>query len=635
MKTQRYFTGGIMNLRKPRLIAAAFAIVLMTAIILAGVYSTVEDKAEAVSRSANDFPVLLVHGLGEGPGEHAFGNMKKFLELLYFNVEVMDFNAYNGTDLGKNPASATILPGQAAALGMKIKEMKAQYGVSEIHIIAHSYGGLVTQAYLLNLGEHADAEGGIFEDDINKLLYIQVPFYGTNYNETKLRTLAAKTNYGAFWKTDTAMDVLKVGSIYLSHMHYMLTMENAYEKYGIDYLHISSDTDEVVEPIYGNLNTFSMGNSNRFFLMKNFNHSSSSEEGTNTIANVDRFLSKDFLSLASALSNGTSWEEFVTVPTYNKSLVINHYTANNNLKDTDIKLKDPSGKELNGKFYYDWSLETWELDSAGTYTAFFRNGSAPGGSQTSKVNVEIGKVYLNTYFPSKKSIQMNGSTVKGSHSGSMDFGEVYGYMGGGGGPDGAIFYAAEFKYPLGQTKGAIATALLPGLQTGNFYIEFGVKDLPVARSKDRMFIPLATITDQSTLGKPDDPRWNGGRISIQTFGEVGDFRYGMVNVHWGSDYDGNGYIRYADHHEFTEWRVQTGLNWSQPRHVRFEFRRTEGINVNAKMIIDGKVIAMREAGFRCAKPMLVLSNFWFAEGYLDTQNPDGATLTDLAVGNLK
>ena len=46
-----------------------------------------------------DYPVLLVHGLGEGPGEEAFGNLEELLETYYFDVEVMDFNSYANNDL--------------------------------------------------------------------------------------------------------------------------------------------------------------------------------------------------------------------------------------------------------------------------------------------------------------------------------------------------------------------------------------------------------------------------------------------------------------------------------------------------------------------------------------------------------
>lgn len=152
-------------------------------------FFSVPEDAAAVDYSTDplSYPVILVHGLGEAPGDATFGNLQSYLEKFYYRVDVMDFSTVskikNITTKVKK-AKRGELDHLAAALAHKIERVRKQRKADKVNIIAHSYGGLIVQAYLLNYGADIDKAKGGYKGKVSKVVYIQTPFYGSKADST-------------------------------------------------------------------------------------------------------------------------------------------------------------------------------------------------------------------------------------------------------------------------------------------------------------------------------------------------------------------------------------------------------------------------------------------------------------------
>ena len=245
-------------------------------------YSTTENTtADDLSGDPLFYPVLLVHGLGESAGEGAFGNLQDYLEGFFFKVEVMDFNDFSKHKIAKSFQKGKVdadLDTFAAILAHKIDQMKQTYKVKKVNIIAHSYGGLITQAYLLNYGADVDKKKGGYGDDVNRIVYIQTPFYGSFADDEMLTALAEETDYGVFTEnpkdTKKIAAAMKAGSEWIHKMDTALRVNNVYDG-GPDVLTLVSADDEIVSDFNSTISgiTNKLYEVNRFRIFKDYSHS--------------------------------------------------------------------------------------------------------------------------------------------------------------------------------------------------------------------------------------------------------------------------------------------------------------------------------------------------------------------------
>jgi len=289
------------------------------AFVFIGLAST--EKGNVTSAHELDYPVLLIHGLGEGPGEDAFGNLGEFLEDFYFNVEMMDFNKFSKPRLTKNVKVNDNLGILAAILGMRIREVVDQYGTDKLQIIAHSYGGIIVQAYLLNMGEEY-AKKGFYDNNVRKVCYIQTPFYGADLNAKGLKDLAKQTDYGPYTNVVAMLRTLEMGSKAIFDMDDALRHNNFYrpkmDNSHIDAVTFLSRDDEIVPQQHAVLNAFmKKGNTHTFHRFSVFggrfgkySHSTnplSAVDNLSSLAYVEKIDDLNFLAIASFLDNGRFW----------------------------------------------------------------------------------------------------------------------------------------------------------------------------------------------------------------------------------------------------------------------------------------------------------------------------------------
>lgn len=222
-----------------------FAVAIaLTAAMFYGVSSIEAQDASPAATSA-DYPVLLIHGLGEQPGEAAFGRLEEYLEAFFFDVEVMDFNETNIPEHfdHQNHENLEVL---AAAFGKKVKEMTAAYDVEKINVIASSYGGLIVQAYILDRGAAFNKQFGTFEFDIDKVMYLSTPFYGYSASDETLLAIAEDTDYGQYTRPAQLVLDAKMGSYQLFGLDATLRSFNIYA-FDVEPVTIVANSDQLMD----------------------------------------------------------------------------------------------------------------------------------------------------------------------------------------------------------------------------------------------------------------------------------------------------------------------------------------------------------------------------------------------------
>lgn len=285
-------------------------------------FFTLPEDAAAVNYSTDPltFPVLLVHGLGDGPGEATFGELQSYLEKFYFNVEVMDFSTVAKVKTITSKVAKAKFGGLdhlAAALGNKIERIRKQRKVEKVNIVAHSYGGLIVQAYLLNYGADIDRAKGAFKDNVSKVVYIQTPFYGSKADPEYLLSLAQETGYDVFLNPKKIAETMVEGSEWIQKMDEDLRINNIYRD-GIDAITLTSADDEIVTPQNSTLEGFNkkIYDHDRYRVYKGFPHSTNlismenaPENATGSLAYVNSLTAQNFVAISSFLDNGKRWRK--------------------------------------------------------------------------------------------------------------------------------------------------------------------------------------------------------------------------------------------------------------------------------------------------------------------------------------
>ena len=103
-------------------------------------------------------PVLLVPGYAEPSWYFMYG--------IYKNLKKHGW-AVEGINLFPNFATAQE---QAAKVKERVEEMKQRYGVSQVHIVAHSFGGLISRYYMQEMN-------GL--ESVHELVTVATPHHGT------------------------------------------------------------------------------------------------------------------------------------------------------------------------------------------------------------------------------------------------------------------------------------------------------------------------------------------------------------------------------------------------------------------------------------------------------------------------
>ena len=320
---------------------SAVALVAITFVIMGNASS---EQGTVRPADEIDYPVLLVHGLGEGPGEAAFGRLEEYLEAYYFDVEIMNFNVTKINKL-KNHKAADNMGVLAALLGKKVKAMLKQYNTEKVHIVAHSFGGLIVQAYLLDRGKEFDKKNGEFNFDVDKVLYIQTPFYGINGNEETIEQMALDTDYGDYTRPGQMVKDLKYGSNTLFSLDSTLRSYNVYD-FDVDAVTLVSDADELVSPRSGTLPHFTQefANFKKYRIISGYSHSAhelsgGSKNTKKSLAYVERLGQANFVFISSFLDDGRSWRRFPGNLDPNGMLMVKHDGKSVAEGDISLQLK--------------------------------------------------------------------------------------------------------------------------------------------------------------------------------------------------------------------------------------------------------------------------------------------------------
>jgi triacylglycerol esterase/lipase EstA (alpha/beta hydrolase family) len=279
-----------------------FTLAAIVMLLLSGLCSFVAAEEEFVKQ-----PVLLVSGLGGDDDEATFGKLEEYLEALYFDVEIMRFSNFKKDALASHK-DAGQLKVQAAILGKQLNRMKNKYKAEKVSIIAHSYGGLIVHAYLLNMGEGLDPNGS-YDNDVSKVIFSQVPFFGTTADVADVRAMANLADYGVYTDVDTIVKNLKAGSKMLMEMDAALRRANPYRS-DVQVLTVVSTDDEIVTGLPGTLagllNPFVSTPTHRIY--RKYGHSSEIS-AQKPFVYVENMLDENFLAMASFIDGGSAYTQ--------------------------------------------------------------------------------------------------------------------------------------------------------------------------------------------------------------------------------------------------------------------------------------------------------------------------------------
>lgn len=164
-------------------------------------------QSAQISERKFETPVLLVPGYAEPSWYFMYG--------IYKDLKKQGW-AVEGINLFPNFATAQE---QAVKVQARIEDMKQRYGVDKIHIVAHSFGGLISRYYIQEMGG---------TQTVHDLVTVATPHHGT---------------YLAHLGIGKSSFQLEPGSAFLTELN-----ANGYAYEPVEYMSIWSNLDEIVWP---------------------------------------------------------------------------------------------------------------------------------------------------------------------------------------------------------------------------------------------------------------------------------------------------------------------------------------------------------------------------------------------------
>ncbi len=601
--------------------------------------ATMEKDTKALPTDELEYPVLLVHGLGEGPGDDAFGNLEEYLEKYYFDVEVMDFNAYSKQNQLVNHKNQDFLGVMAAVLGMEIRKVLDKYDTDKLHIVAHSFGGLIVQAYLLNYGEEHSKKKGSYEDNVAKVCYIQTPFYGASADATTLNELVEDTDYGAFTNKLAMLSILEPGNNWLFDMDEKLRADNIYREridgQQIDAVTFISRDDEIVDEEYGLLNAFmKKGETVNFHHFVVFDgqfgsyshtvHPSSADGKLNSLAYVEKLDDQNFLAIASFLDNGRNWRKigFRNIP--EEGIVMVKYEKMPGFKDISIddvtlllkkrskgeeSASAPVRTELKAN-HYNQTTQTFVFSGLlpGTYTMTIANSKDDDLEE--EIEVDFSGLSSFAYDPKEGKLYVGGQKYSSE----------------------GIFFLGRLEYTAGENQEQ-AWYALPKLDTSGFVIEFDVENYNMNEFNKGTVFSL-----YNAAGRTDDWRYNGGRCDFMMRGYTYGNGPGCINVTLMVDKDQDGAYR-PNIGESIEAKSLRLFDWRLKHHVKYQLKTTSTGGCQLEVWVDGDYIAdwrpepqvAKSAPYFNPSPIISFGGRYFSPKY---DNPTGLIVTNFIIRNL-
>lgn len=624
--------------------ATTLGIAIAAIACLLFISNNIDEAQAARSKNPLNFPVLLVHGLGETSGDEAFGNLESYLENFFFKVETIDFNAYTDHDVLSNVAGKNwgTLSHLAAVLGRRIVDLQNEYNVEKVNIVAHSYGGLIVQAFLLNMGAEINDNWGAFDDNVERVVYIQTPFYGSALeDDTPIWNLVNETDYGIFKDVGRLVRTSKMGNIELVNMDQKLR-SGITMPYGpdIDLLTLASDSDEIFgvheQTLYGT--TDELFAANRTVIFNGYKHSSStfsaadSEIDKGSMAHIENITDEAFVAIVSFLDAGKKWQTVsnIELPETGFAMVhIDTHRKYRNLDPNDVKFSyskqlststsvEPAGMLATAepprddpKVYYNADERTWVFYgfSPGIYDLKIKNDRNDGVDQEFRFTGrdQVGFFYVpndNQLFEGDRVVN---SSLKG------------------------IVVIPQFR--ITQLMSEAYTQPIDGLDTDGFEVEW-----TVTQANDGAFDKGRTFVLYNQSGS-NDSSWNrnGSRVEIQHRGwEVFNNDHvhsGKATAYGAVDKNKNGNAEYLLGEDF-EHKTTYRVDWKDEVHslmIRVQTNKQGFCDMT--FWLDGKKFASHEFS----------SPYWNPDPYLsfggrrhdkDYQAAVNALITDFVIRNI-
>lgn len=547
------------------------------------------------------FPILLVHGLGEGPGEETFGQMQKYLKTFYYNSDVLDFDDYGNHDLADLPkAKQGNLGVLAAILGNKIEDMKKDFKTTKVNIIAHSYGGLIVNAYLADLGLEHDAKKGGFGNDVHKIIYLQTPFYGATGDADHVADLAALTNYGPFTSVKEITSTLELGSSWISTLDTALRKTNVIEEGGVDVVTFASDDDEVTRPNLAVLTGFTskLVGPARYRVFTKYAHATNelsvatAETPKSSMAYVENIIDENFIAILSFLDGTFRWQRIGDSDISETALMMLTYEKEPGfvtIDEDDVELNYKSelqGVSLTKKqrkakndfsYYFNNKARTWFYYNMvpGNYRLLVKNSKNDGIDE--ELPFGEGEQVGFDYFPKDNQLMEGENRVNSDLSG--------------------LFVQPEFV--ITNQSAEYKTAPLTGLNTDGFEVEM------ILEGADHHGFNQGVIFSIYNQDGSSGNSWqyNGSRLTFMVRGAV-SYENGpkeFISKHEGkltwvvsvdknksgqSDYEFKG-----DENEVAERKSEGQLwDWTEKHHMLFRVQTIAGNRVLFEAFVDGEKV---------------------------------------------
>lgn len=604
------------------------AAVLPLALCVLVLNGTASSQQDNISPAASiDNPILLVHGLGGGPDESSWGNLKQYLEAFYFDVEYMDFSKIKNKKLRnhKDEDNVSVL---AALLGKKVKDMIKQYGVDKINIVAHSFGGLIVQAYLLDRGADFDKKNGVFEFEVDKVLYLQTPFYGTNADKDLLLTLAQDTDYGPYTRPEQMVKDMQFGSDLIFSLDATLRSFNLYE-FDVDSATFVSKADEIVSQRSGTLPHFTLEFNpfKRFRILDGFKHTQHELSGQTTakrvsLAYVNKANSLNFVGITSFLDDANRWRKLPANLDPNGILLVRHDVKK--AKEGDITLTLKQKIKVSGAKKSSEPKKGDEIPAAlNSDTNIFHFQGLIPGKYTLKVNGKKTLTKEITYLVKDKEITQLSYSYDAKKNELVEGDGTAGKLNG-------IFTRESVKYTGNHQE--VDYQKINGLDVEGFEISCNVEGAKINTfDKGRVFILY-----NNNGSKEKNWNQNGGRLEVQIRGtnvENDDLQHAnSVALLATVDADRDGFLdnNVEDHEE----KSAAKFDWVKLHQIKLTVKYIKTNNVTLFTLrIDGKVIFDFDLRGKYYNP-----NPWVSFGGkrhdVDYFSPNGVEVTRFVIRNL-